>query len=299
MKSVLFYSFKGGVGRTQTMLNMAKYLVREKNKKILIVDFDIYAPGLSYLAKFNGNQQNDHKSYMLDFLLKSFEGEKVQLYTEEVEHNLHLTPAYNIKIIKKYHNDLNQLSQYLYSLKTGAEERKESVSTIADSIFKYIVETIKRQDDYDYVFFDARTGVTEVSDILFSNFLDLKVIVSSFNKQNIQGTNSILELLSEQLGEEHTILRLLSPEPQDYDRELYKTIEQEADLNNNSQNENIRKKFDWMGVHKISYDKEIVSNDFEAWDSVGADYKEEIVNISNLLLAKLDDNQRLENILST
>lgn len=43
MKTVIFYSFKGGVGRTQTMFNIAKYLSR-KNKKIALVDFDLYAP---------------------------------------------------------------------------------------------------------------------------------------------------------------------------------------------------------------------------------------------------------------
>ena len=298
MKSVLFYSFKGGVGRTQTMLNMAKYLSKEQNKKILLVDFDIYAPGLSYLAKFNSSTEEIKPSYMLDFLLKSFEGEKVKLYTEKIADNLYLAPAYNINIMKNNHNSLSEFSQYLYSLKMGAQNRNENAITIADNVFKYIMETIEKDNDFDYVFFDARTGVTEVSDILFSNFLDLKVIVSSFNKQNIKGTNSILELLSEQIGKKHKILRILSPEPQDYKREVFKTIEQEADLKANKKDEDLRKQFDWMGVHKISYEKEIVANDFDAWNNVSENYKKEIISISSLVQDKLSTDERLKDILS-
>jgi len=297
MKSVLFYSFKGGVGRTQTMLNMAKYLSKEQNKKILLVDFDIHAPGLSYLAKFVANDKNN-KSYLLDFLLNSFEGKKSKLYMEEISDNLYLTPAYNINIIKQCHESLNQLSQYLYILKQSAQERKNNVSTVADTVLKYIIETIKNEHDFDYVFFDARTGMTEVSDILFSNFVDLKIIVSSFNEQNIGGTHSILELLAEQKGEKHKILRILSPEPLEYKRELYKTIEQKADLKANIKDEKLRRVFDWMGVHKISYEKEIVANDFDAWNNTSDNYKKEIISISNLLYDKLDEDEQLEDILN-
>lgn len=298
MKSVLFYSFKGGVGRTQTMLNMARYLSKEQNKKILLVDFDIYAPGLSYLADFIPNSENEKNYYMLDFLLESFNGKKVKLYTEKFDENLYLTPAYNINIIQNSHHNLSILSQYLYALKSGAEDRQNNVSTIADTTFKYIIESIKKENNFDYVFFDARTGVTEVSDILFSNFLDLKVIISSFNEQNIKGTNSILNLLSEQKGEKHTILRVLSPEPIDYKRELFKKVEQEADLKDDYKNSVLRDKFDWIGTYKISYEKEIVLNDFSAWEKVSSKYKNEIITISNLLNDKLVVNNRIEEILT-
>ncbi len=48
----------------------------------------------------------------------------------------------------------------------------------------------KLQDtgEYDYIFLDSRTGFTEISDILFSSQIDLKVIVSAYNKQNIKHT---------------------------------------------------------------------------------------------------------------
>lgn len=297
MKSVLFYSFKGGVGRTQAMLNIAKYLAKEQKKKILIVDFDIYAPGISYLASFDKDKTD--KEYLVTFLLSLFEGKHSKLYTEEYLENIMIIPSYNIKAVKSYHGKLSDLSQYLYSLKSGADERKEKISTIADIVFKYIIESIKNLDEeFDYVFFDARTGITEVSDILFSNFLDLKVMISSYNKQNIQGTNDILELLSEQKGSKHKILRLLSPKPIAYKRERYKEIWSEADLESSVNLLKLKSKFQWLGTYEINYEKEIVSNDIDAWEvlDISSDYKKNIISIANTLIDSFENN-RLDDIL--
>ena len=40
-----FYSFKGGVGRTMALVNVAVELVRQ-GRRVLAVDFDLEAPGL-------------------------------------------------------------------------------------------------------------------------------------------------------------------------------------------------------------------------------------------------------------
>src|SRR5271168_2494145 len=45
MYIITFYSFKGGVGRTMALVNVAAELVR-RGRKVLVVDFDLQAPGL-------------------------------------------------------------------------------------------------------------------------------------------------------------------------------------------------------------------------------------------------------------
>ncbi len=42
---ISFYSFKGGVGRTSAMMNVARHLA-ERKKKVLVVDADVAAPGI-------------------------------------------------------------------------------------------------------------------------------------------------------------------------------------------------------------------------------------------------------------
>src|SRR5437016_1288362 len=46
---VTFYSFKGGVGRTMALLNAACILAG-RGRRVLMIDFDLEAPGLTFLA---------------------------------------------------------------------------------------------------------------------------------------------------------------------------------------------------------------------------------------------------------
>ena len=57
MFTVSFYSYKGGVGRTVSLLNTAWYLA-EKGRKILLWDLDLEAPGLQDAYLFNEKQNN-------------------------------------------------------------------------------------------------------------------------------------------------------------------------------------------------------------------------------------------------
>jgi len=52
-KIITFYSYKGGTGRTQLLANLAAYLCYYENKKVLMIDWDLEAPGLDYYFGFN------------------------------------------------------------------------------------------------------------------------------------------------------------------------------------------------------------------------------------------------------
>ena len=53
---VTFYSYKGGVGRTLALANVALLLTRY-GRKVLVVDADLEAPGLRHIAPFGGVPQ--------------------------------------------------------------------------------------------------------------------------------------------------------------------------------------------------------------------------------------------------
>lgn len=275
MKTVLFYSFKGGVGRTQSLLNIAKYL--SKDKKIAIVDFDIYAPGLSYMSS---NIKSEDKVYFLQYLVNLFQSNtKKDIFVEKINDNLTLIPAFNMKNIRPYHTLLTDLSQYLYSIKNSSEIEVNAVSTVADNIFNTIKNDIAKTGEYDYLFFDARTGITEVSDILFSQDLDLKVIVSSYNSQNINGTNEILTILPKVKIRKHNILRILSPKPKK-ERDELEQMKIQASLDDNL---DLQSKFEWNGIKEVHYEDEIVITDFDVWDKLSDEsvYKQDIIDIAN------------------
>lgn len=64
MYSVTFYSFKGGVGRSMAMMNTAFALI-EEGKKVLVVDFDLEAPGLD---TFNLPESVKRERGIVDFV---------------------------------------------------------------------------------------------------------------------------------------------------------------------------------------------------------------------------------------
>ena len=45
MKTITFYSYKGGTGRSLALANAARYLARLEFK-VVALDFDLEAPGL-------------------------------------------------------------------------------------------------------------------------------------------------------------------------------------------------------------------------------------------------------------
>src|ERR1039458_4584074 len=56
MYTVTFYSYKGGVGRTLSLMNVAHRLAA-RGKKVFILDFDLEAPGVDSFPGTPGPQQ--------------------------------------------------------------------------------------------------------------------------------------------------------------------------------------------------------------------------------------------------
>ena len=57
VKTVTFYSYKGDMGRTLLLANVAKYLSRF-GQKVFTLDFDLEAPGLHYKLAPAGGWSN-------------------------------------------------------------------------------------------------------------------------------------------------------------------------------------------------------------------------------------------------
>lgn len=278
-KTVLFYSFKGGVGRTQLMLNSAKHL-SSKGKKVLMVDLDIHAPGLSYWD-IDSRIKDSEEDYLLYYIVNFFSGLDIsnKVYVKEINQNLFLAPIYDMSNISTYQQLLVSFSQFSYDIRTKLNENIRENEKLSDIIFKSFINKLQDTGEYDYIFLDSRTGFTEISDILFSSQIDLKVIVSAYNKQNIKGTNTVLSLLSKIVCS-HSILRILSLKPEKCEGKIIEQLKSEANLDDN---QDLKNKFFWNDIMEIFYDSTIVTNDFNTWENLNdsTQYKKQVIDIVN------------------
>lgn len=64
---ITFYSFKGGVGRTMAMANVACQLANKHGRDVIAVDWDLEAPGLHYYFDFSDEEISERKG-LLDYL---------------------------------------------------------------------------------------------------------------------------------------------------------------------------------------------------------------------------------------
>src|SRR5215211_6585166 len=68
-KIITFYSYKGGTGRTMALANMA-WILASNGKRVLVVDWDLEAPGLHrFLHPFLEDKTLSTSEGVIDFVV--------------------------------------------------------------------------------------------------------------------------------------------------------------------------------------------------------------------------------------
>src|ERR1700674_2163025 len=71
MRVITFYSFKGGTGRSMALVNVAVEFVKS-GRRVLVVDFDLEAPGLD---TFNMPQPKQPTKGLVEYVLEYIDNE--------------------------------------------------------------------------------------------------------------------------------------------------------------------------------------------------------------------------------
>ena len=216
---VTFYSYKGGVGRSMAVLNVAA-LLASRGFRILIVDFDLEAPGLSHLfeksnptKKAKGDTKSESTSGVIELLLDVRERQQdsdlfnlspealAAKYTFNYPIPSGLSPAEEARLSimpsgrlsESYATRLDQLNlPHLYDKTADAPPDSMSAGQKFILAFKTI---ITRSGHYDYILIDSRTGHSDEAGICTRDLADHRMVVSGLNHQNICGTTNFLSEL--------------------------------------------------------------------------------------------------------
>jgi len=182
---VTFYSYKGGVGRSMSLANIAFELAK-RNKKILMVDWDLEAPGLErYFNKFEINREADGLLQLLmEFRNNTTADYKNYLWTIDAgfSHPLHLMHSGREKNPAKYSADLETFKWDDFFKPDGGGKHLEDLRN----------QWLK---DYDLVLIDSRTGLSDSSGVCTIMLPDIIIPMFTANYQSLFGIRDIMNFI--------------------------------------------------------------------------------------------------------
>lgn len=195
-----FHSYKGGVGRTLSLLAFVKAWSSFKDiknpKKLLIVDADIEAPGItwltlgqeeavfSFLDLLEVTQEMDSADEVIDLVSDKILELTIKIETEKsmVEHVVLPTYRYIEQLLDMYSNPESLALSY---------NKKYILAEVLSKLGKKL--------NAELVLVDLRAGLSEFSAPLLFDPRVKKYLVTSTSYQSVKGTEILLHQLSKGL----------------------------------------------------------------------------------------------------
>jgi tetratricopeptide (TPR) repeat protein/cellulose biosynthesis protein BcsQ len=198
---ISFYSYKGGTGRTMALANVA-WVLASNGERVLVVDWDLEAPGLHrYLHPFLVDRELSRSEGLIDCIID---------YTTETTTRPADPNAPSQDWARRYANILRYTASLkgtfqglgrldflgagrqdaAYSTKVNTFDWKAFYERHGGGAFLELVKERMHQE-YDYVLIDSRTGVSDTSGICTLGMPDDLVICFTLNNQSIVGASQV------------------------------------------------------------------------------------------------------------
>jgi MinD-like ATPase involved in chromosome partitioning or flagellar assembly len=184
---VSFYSYKGGVGRSMALANLAALLAR-RGRRVFMIDFDLEAPGLDSFQEFGIEARKQGVvEYAHEFQQKKIAPE-LSAYVQECKFSRPVRG--NVWLMSSGKKDES------YNAKRISVNWEELyASGLGEPFIANWKAAIHRLYKPDYVFVDSRTGLTDVGGICTLHLPDLVVLLFGLNDQNLHGTAAVLQTI--------------------------------------------------------------------------------------------------------
>jgi MinD-like ATPase involved in chromosome partitioning or flagellar assembly len=177
---ITFYSYKGGAGRTMALANVAT-LLASWQKKVLVIDWDLEAPGIEHF--FFEREQLDklqHKPGLVELLTQSTNrGDAIAeweplLIDVRVRRDAQLSLLTAGARSSGYFQNVRRLD-----VKSFYEEKQGG----------YTVEQLRSawKNKFDFILVDSRTGITDIGGICTIQLPDILALVFTATYQSLYG----------------------------------------------------------------------------------------------------------------
>lgn len=189
MQTLTFYSYKGGVGRTLMLANLARYLA-SFGQKVFALDFDLEAPGLHYKLGLprpeRGLADVLHDFFLTGDLPPSLEPYVAALPQEpDAAGSIHLLPA-GAAPSPGYWRKLSRLDWHFLFYSEEAP---------GVPLFLELRDRIAQEYAPDFLLIDSRTGITEVGGATTTLLADRVICLLLNNPENREGAREVLRSL--------------------------------------------------------------------------------------------------------
>lgn len=185
---VTFYSYKGGVGRSFALANIAALLGRW-GFRVLCVDWDLEAPGLEdFFRPYRRDDRYWQSDGLVELLLDFHKRAQVPLLWRDFVLGLDSNYLPGVDLIKAGRAD-DQYTRRLQQLNWDRLYKKglgDALETMFDEV----------RENYDFVLIDSRTGVTDFSGIVTAQLPDILAFLFTANEQSVGGATRVAKRAS-------------------------------------------------------------------------------------------------------
>ena len=230
-RTVTFYSFKGGVGRTTALTHVA-WILAMRGRKVVAVDLDLEAPGLSTAF----NLQPQPKYGIVDYFYER------SYLPEGIKASISITEIFGEVRIPNAQGRLFVVPAGCLSLDYIAKVDDLHANTIIDgdqNLWTVFKREIYEQLKPDVILIDSRTGINQWGALSLIQAADDAVIFLFPNEQNKQGIKLLLQSL--QNLNKSSINFVFSPVPDvsklDKVKEIYQSLLDEIKISTDEESE--------------------------------------------------------------
>lgn len=173
---ITFYSYKGGVGRTFALANIA-VLLAKRGKKVLLMDWDLEAPGLHRYFKSHLSSKSPLEKGLIHLLSQAVESPKIRWESFITE--IQIDNSSTIDMISSG----DQSADYIEQVQSFSWENFFENRQGAKILDRWRTEW---KNSYDFVLIDSRTGITDTGGVCTVFLPDILVLVFSANEQSFE-----------------------------------------------------------------------------------------------------------------